>query len=214
MIYTNEIIKKELEKKEKIRKKMKYLYIPLIVILLLGCSSIFFQKFIEKNKYINFFGYKTFIVLTGSMEPSINAGDLVIVKGAEKNNIKPGDVITYSVGNTEQTVTHRVTEIVEKNGKTYYKTKGDNNNSVDSELIQYENVLGTMSFKIGKLGLLVNALKTTGGIAAIALIIIIAWVYSSKKNDRILAREEIRKKYNICKYKKYGEDVNGAKQIC
>ena len=214
MIYTNEIIKKELEKKEKIRKKMKYLYIPLIIILLLGCSSIFFQKFIEKNKYINFFGYKTFIVLTGSMEPSINAGDLVIVKGAEKNNIKPGDVITYSVGNTEQTVTHRVTEIVEKNNKTYYKTKGDNNNSVDSELIQYENVLGTMSFKIGKLGLLVNALKTTGGIAAIALIIIIAWVYSSKKNDRILAREEIRKKYNICKYKKYGEDVNGAKQIC
>ena len=212
MIYTKDMIKKEIEKKEKVKRTLRYLYIPIIIFLILGCISIIFQKLIEKDNFANVFGLKSFTVLTGSMEPEINAGDVVIVKNIAQKDIKVGDVITYSVGNSEQTVTHRVTEIVQQNGKTYYKTKGDNNNSADSDLVEYANILGTVGFKIAKLGLILNALKTTGGIAFLALLILISWAHSSKKNDRILAREEARKKYNICKYKKDGEDVNGAIQ--
>lgn len=213
MIYTNEMIKKELERKQKIKKTLKFFYIPIIILMILGCVSIAFQKFIEKDNFVSFLGFKAFIVLTGSMEPEISAGDVVIVNNVQQSNLKTGDIITYSVGSSSQTVTHRIIETVQKNGKTYYKTKGDNNNSTDSDMVEYENIIGTVNFTIGKIGLIINALKTTGGIAFVVLILLISWVHSSRADDRILAREEARKRYNICKYKKYGEDANGAKEV-
>ena len=213
MIYTNEMIKKELDRKKKIKKVLKYCYMPIVILIVFGCISIAFQKFIEKNDFVDFLGFKAFIVLTGSMEPEISAGDVVIINNVNQQNVRIGDIITYSVGGTNQTVTHRVIEITQKNGKTYYKTKGDNNNSTDSDLVEYEQIIGTVSFTIGKIGLIVNALKTTGGIAFVILILLVSWVHSSKLDDRILAREETRKRHNICKYKKYGEDANGTKEV-
>ena len=205
MIYTNEIIKMKLEKRNKTKKILKFIYIPVIILVLLGCSSILYQKFIEKEQHINVFGYRLFVVLTGSMEPAIKTGDVVVIKDANSNELQVGDIITYSLKNTNQTVTHRIQEVVKKDGKIYYKTKGDNNNGSDTELIPYENIVGKVNFKINQIGIILNALQTTGGIAFVVLIILISWSYSSRKNDRIIAREEARKKYNICKYK---EDAN------
>lgn len=213
MIYTGEFIKKELERKQKIKKTLRYFYIPIVILIIFGSASIVFQKIVVKSDFVNFFGFKAFIVLTGSMEPEISSGDVVIVNDVKQQDLKAGDIITYSVGTSKQTVTHRIINIVQKNGKTYYQTKGDNNNSTDSDLVEYEKILGTVRFTFGKVGTIINALKTTGGIAFVALILLVSWVHSSKLDDRIIAREETRKRYNVCKYKKYGEDTNETKEL-
>ena len=210
MIYTKDVIKKKLDRKEKISKILRIIYFPIITLVILGSISIIFQKIIEKQDYANIFGYKSFVVLTGSMEPNINVGNIIFVKKTNENDIKVGDVITYSVKNSKGTITHRIIDIVEQDGKKIYKTKGDNNNTPDTDVITYENIIGTVSFQIYKLGLIMNRLANTGGIAAIALVVLICWSYSSKKTNRLLAREEARKKYNIRKYKGNKEDTNDS----
>lgn len=208
MIYTKDMIKQKMERRAQLNKRLKIIYIPIIVILLLSSLSILYQKFIQKTAYIDIFGYKTFMVLTGSMEPSIKVGDIVLIKNVSKEDIKEGDVITFAPDNTSQTVTHRVIELVQENGETFYKTKGDNNNSPDSDLVSYKNIVGKLSLKISHLGLIINSIATTGGIALITIIVIINWSHSSKKNDRILAREEIRKRCNVYKYGKDTKDID------
>lgn len=76
----------------------------------------------------------SYIVLTGSMDPTITAGSLVYV--AQTGDYQPGDVITYTHDGV--TVTHRIVE--EKNGG--YVTKGDANDQRDPYLVERSNVHG------------------------------------------------------------------------
>lgn len=79
------------------------------------------------------FGYHTFTMLTGSMAPLINPGDVVVTTPTAVGDIQVGDVITYHIPVEDHRVeTHRVTEIlVNNNGTTAVRTKGDANNGVD-----------------------------------------------------------------------------------
>ena len=208
MVYTNDITKEKLERKEKTKRILKIVYTPIIILVILGCFSILYQKLIAKEPYVSIFGYQSFIVLTGSMEPEIKPGDIVVIKEVNGQNLQVGDIITYSIKNTTQTVTHRIIEVVNKDGSIYYKTKGDNNNAADSELIESQKVVGKLALKFDQLGTVFSGFATTGGIAFIVLIVLASWSYTSKRNDRRLAREEARKKYNVCKYKKYEGNVD------
>lgn len=69
-----------------------------------------------------------YVVLSGSMEPEIPTGSVVVVDGRKKE-WNPGDVITYRRGN--MVVTHR---IVEKSEEGYY-TKGDANAEEDAGIV-------------------------------------------------------------------------------
>ena len=207
-VYTKEDITKKKEKAKKIGKVVKILFEIIFAIFVLLCIYIAYQKFILKSPNIEIFGYKTYIVLTGSMKPEINPNDIVIVKKPDQSSIKVGDIITYAVGNNSATVTHRIIEIVEQNGKKLYKTKGDNNNSEDSDLISYEEVQGKFCFKISKIGTVLTGGLTGTGIIIVFLLLALSYHRSSKKEDRRLTREEARKKYNVYKYGKDGEDAN------
>jgi signal peptidase len=78
-------------------------------------------------------GYQTATMLTGSMAPLINPGDVVVTKPVPATEIQVGDIITYHIPVEDQRVeTHRVTEvIVNPDGTIAVKTKGDANNGVD-----------------------------------------------------------------------------------
>jgi signal peptidase len=86
-------------------------------------------------------------VLTGSMGPKINPGDIIIDSSVSGGNIKVGDVVTYRAAEN-MLVTHRVMEIVDKNGKKMYKTKGDANNTDDGRLVSQEQIVGRVNFRI------------------------------------------------------------------
>lgn len=76
----------------------------------------------------------SYIVLSGSMEPTITSGSLVYV--VQTGDYQPGDVITYT--HDSVTVTHRIVE--EKNGG--YVTKGDANDQRDADLVERNKVHG------------------------------------------------------------------------
>lgn len=198
-IYTKEMIKEKNAKKRKIKRVTRAIFSTIFAIFILLCIYIAYQKFILKKSSIEVFGYKTYVVLTGSMKPSINPNDIVIVKKSPKENIKINDVITFSKGGNT-TVTHRIIEIVNKDGENLYKTKGDNNNTEDTDLVKYEDIEGVYKFKISKIGAVVTGSLTGTGMICVFLILVISYHHSSKKEDRILTREEARKRYNVYKY--------------
>lgn len=78
-------------------------------------------------------GYQTSTMLTGSMSPLINPGDLVVTVPTPITDIHVGDIITYQIPVEDHRVeTHRVTEILaNEDGSTAVITKGDANNGVD-----------------------------------------------------------------------------------
>ena len=205
MIYTNENIKDKLNKRKKRKKIVFYLSVPITLLIVLLCGYICFLKFVKNTDDINIFGYRQYIVLTGSMEPKYNVGDMVFIKKKSENDIKVGDVINYKSSNNSNTVTHRVVEIVKKDGKTFYKTKGDNNSSSDSDLVEYENVQGTIVFKISKIGIILTKLLTGTGLILLFLIIIILYIRSNRIEEKRIVREKARRLYNIPKYEK--EDI-------
>ena len=207
-VYTKDDITKKKKRTQKVKKIWKTAFEIIGILIILLCIFVAYQKFILKSSNVEIFGYKAYIVLTGSMKPTLNPNDIVIVKKPNKKDIKNGDIVTYTIGNNSSTVTHRIIEIVEQDGEKYYKTKGDNNNSEDSDLIKYEDIQGKLCFKISKIGAMLTGGLTGTGIIVVFLILALSYHQSSKKEDRILTREEARKKYNVYKYGKDGEDAN------
>lgn len=115
-------------------------------------------------------GGNTLAVLSGSMEPKIPVGSLVIIKKVEPKTLEAGDIITYKIS-ADTLVTHRV---VENNPKTNeIITKGDANKTNDSSPINYSNVVGKMLFHVPLLGYLSIYMQTTLGVAIICVIVII-----------------------------------------
>ncbi|WP_284974111.1 signal peptidase I [Arthrobacter sp. efr-133-TYG-104] len=78
-------------------------------------------------------GYQTSTMLTGSMAPLINPGDVVVTVPTPIKDVKVGDIITYHIPVEDQRVeTHRITDITTTaTGGTAVQTKGDANNGVD-----------------------------------------------------------------------------------
>lgn len=134
------------------------------------------------------------------MEPNYNIGDLVVIKETPQSQIKVGDTINYVTNSGNDTVTHRIIEIIEKDGEVLYKTKGDNNASADSDLVSYSQVQGIIAFKISKLGTIISEFVTGIGMFVVLALIIISYVRSSTKEERRIAREDARKLYNMPKY--------------
>lgn len=99
------------------------------------------------------------VIATGSMEPMIKPGDIILVKKIEEsNNLQKGDVIQFK---SEQIlISHRIIEIVEEKGRKSYLTKGDNNSAADSELVQPEQIKGEIIQVVPKIGWPTLLLKT------------------------------------------------------
>jgi signal peptidase I len=138
--------------------------------------------------------YKLYTVLSGSMEPAIKTGGIVVVK--PEKEYKKGDVISFrDPMSLKTTVTHRINKVSLQEGS--YVTKGDANNSPDLSEVKKGNILGKVLFSIPFVGYAVEFMKTTNGlivIVAIAAIIIYNELTNVKKElSRILADRKKRK---------------------
>jgi len=90
-------------------------------------------------------------VVSGSMRPVMDVGDIAIVAQAPADIIKPGDIIQFR--RPEQvTVMHRVVEVQETEGGKFFITKGDANDAPDTDPVIPENVVGKYVFTIRKIG--------------------------------------------------------------
>lgn len=101
---------------------------------------------------VRLIGYTPYAVLSPSMSPTYNPGDLIYVKEVAPDSITEGDVITFVADKDSTVVTHRV-DGVDRTERKFY-TKGDANENRDGNPVLYENVLGVVQLSIPKLGYL------------------------------------------------------------
>lgn len=176
-----------------------------IIIMVILCSILYISGVILINSYIkpdeipSFFGWKPFIVLSGSMETQIMTGDVVVVKEIDAKELKENDIVAFK--DTDNIViTHRIIEIIkDENENTEYKTKGDNNNDEDNGYVKPEQIEGIYKFRIGKLGNLALFVQTPVGMIIcisipLLMLLLLQWKESlnnnKTKND---IQEEIEK---------------------
>ncbi len=134
--------------------------------------------------YPTFGEYRFFSVVTDSMEPEINAGDMIVGRvPAGENEIEIGTVITYELtqGNSVTLITHRVTAInVRADGTAYYTTRGDNAPAADAARPTFSDVVGIYTGeKCGFFGYFFGFLQSAEGAIAliiVALIIALTWI--------------------------------------
>ena len=100
---------------------------------------------------LGIFPIKPIGVATGSMKPTINVGDLMIIQKCNANDIKVNDIIEYA--RKDYTVIHRVIDIYQEDGEFFFITKGDNNDSADSDPVRENQLKGKAIFRIPYLAL-------------------------------------------------------------
>lgn len=174
------------QKESVIEKIINYVLDILIFvfgIVLLISLYISIQTKVFKNDYANFFGYSIFEVQTGSMSGTIEAGDWIIVDLSKKPKLN--DIVTYeSNGNF---ITHRVIEIY---GSTYV-TMGDANSAKDDP-IDSEEIVGTVSKILPRLGIIRKTLfNPVVLIAVIIVLFVLNWTFKNKNNAK--TKESVNK---------------------
>ena len=171
------------------------LLLLILIPILIVNIHIMVQAKNDKDTVPNIFGYKPFIVLSGSMETKIRIGDLIITKIIDPTSLKVDDVIAFR--DEENTVTtHRIIDIIDKDGTTYFVTKGDNNSSQDRYLVKYKDVEGIYITRIPGVGQALNELSkpTTMIIVILGITIVFILLFSiSNKKLRKKEQEEYRR---------------------
>ncbi|AXR76340.1 signal peptidase I [Natrarchaeobaculum sulfurireducens] len=109
----------------------------------------------------------SFVVLSGSMEPEISPGDVVVVQETDPESIEEGNVITFAEEGEEVPVTHRVIDRQEHNGAVAFETQGDANPEPDASLVPPENVLGSVIFTIPLIGYVIQFGGTPVGLVVL-----------------------------------------------
>ena len=141
------------------------LCVILIPVLIINCTLII--KSFTSDDVPSIGGVMPLIVLTDSMFPMIESGDLIICKTTDAESIQVDDVIAFfdPAGNGSSIVTHRVIEVTEKDGQIAWRTKGDNNNTEDRMLVTADKLVaiyeGTRLAGFGNVALF---MQTTPGL--------------------------------------------------
>jgi signal peptidase len=97
-------------------------------------------------------------VISGSMRPTLDVGDVVIIAKVSADIIKPGDIIQFREAEGVTTV-HRVVDVREIEGKRVFITQGDANRAPDPDPVLTDNVVGKMILNIPKVGWAAIAVK-------------------------------------------------------
>lgn len=181
------------EKKLKIVKIILGIFIVIFLynMILVGISAV------NGVKGLNLFGYKAFVIVSSSMAGSINQGDIIIVEDCKEDEIRKDDIITYKKDG--QITTHRVIDIIEKDGHKEYVTKGDNNITTDNENILFENIEGKLILTIPALGNIFIFMQDKLIILIIILIILLFCLYRLHKKEK----SEIRREKKEIEKRKY-----------
>lgn len=107
-------------------------------------------------------GLNVYTIISGSMQPTYNVGDLIYVKKVPAEMIEVGDPITFVLNEDLVVATHRVVKIDTENQRFY--TKGDNNQIADTNPVHFKNLIGKPIFKIPYLGYVSDWVQSPPGI--------------------------------------------------
>ena len=126
------------------------------------------------------FNIHPYVVLSGSMEPTIETGSIVFIdKSARFDEIREKDIIAFKLNDTM--VTHRVVEVTSQG----LITKGDANSTNDGGFVIAENFIGKNVFNVPKVGFFVRVIQSQNGkiifIAGIVLLFVMSFIGDKKE---------------------------------
>ena len=157
---------------EKAKKAVSAASVLLLAAAVLLCVTVMIQ--VRTVGYVSIGGRSLFRVVTGSMEPTISTGALLMTEQVKIDDIQVGDIVCYRSENPTMdglVITHRVTAVLHGE-TTYLETKGDANAVVDSQYVSDRNLIGRVCWfsKEGSvMARVISALSSGTGFMALIL---------------------------------------------
>jgi len=121
-------------------------------------------------------GYRPFVVLSGSMEPRIHVGSVLLSRRVDPAVVNDGDVITFvtpsmqeagAAADPDSLTTHRVVNVTQAGGKPSFTTRGDANEDIDPWIVPAESVLGREVVSVPYFGYVSRFASTKTGLLAL-----------------------------------------------
>lgn len=161
------------------------------ILVLLGLASL-----LGLTALPDVLGYKTYVVLSGSMAPAIPTGSVLIALPVSPTSLKVGDVIVYNRSDVSESVTHRIVQVNDDvAGKPSFITKGDANSTPDSWTVQYNgNTAGKVVLSVPFLGYAYHAVGSPRGrlifLVVPVLVLTLLWLAEIWRPSHTLRRME------------------------
>jgi signal peptidase len=118
----------------------------------------------------NLLGYDSYVIYSGSMEPTVKVGSLLLSRPVDAEDLRVSDVITYRSPGNHTTLTHRIVSIRQEDGDWVFNTKGDASLEPDPREVILRGQVSRMAFDIPYLGYLVDFVRSTPGVALFLLL--------------------------------------------
>lgn len=196
------------------KKIIKILVTTIKVMMIVALAAfvlvVCMQRFSD-NK-IALFNFRLFSVVSQSMTPVYDIGDVLVAKEVEPSEVKENDIISY-LGNysnfADKVITHRVVGVEKReDGKYYYRTKGDAN-IVEDPIVVEDQLYGVVVHKSILLSLVYRIVGTQVGFF-LFIIVPILFIIGSEMISSLLEKEEERRKKYL---EKQQETVDLKKEI-
>jgi signal peptidase len=130
-------------------KIISHIFYGLFITLLLLVALLFLVPLLPIENNISMK-----IVESGSMEPAITTGSLVVVIPTTSYSV--GEIITFESTSSDVPTTHRIVNISEENGERVFTTKGDANEEADTNVVTENNVIGKVQVAVPYVGFVLD----------------------------------------------------------
>lgn len=184
-------------RQERLQNQMSLLVTVLLVLAVALCLYTAIQ--VLSNGFVNLGGFMMFRVVTGSMEPTIPVGALLLTKQVDIESIQVNDIVCFKSQISEifgKIVTHRVVDIVRlETGGLLLETKGDANLVSDGFFVDRINFVGKVIWHTGDGSVLANVLSLfTSKIGFLGIIVFPALLLSALilKDSVLSIRQELQ----------------------
>ena len=161
-------------------KKILTVLSTVLLIVMIGVVVLIFAARLS-GKSPSVFGYHVFRVSSESMTPTLEIGDVILVKECYPEDIHNGDIITYHGMEGElkgKIITHRVTQQPEeRDGMFYYRTKGDRVGAVIDPEISFTQIEGKYVDKLPLIDKLYSFFLSPLGLVTFVVVIIALFMY-------------------------------------
>lgn len=160
------------------RKEMSMKWLKRLLGLMVFICAVFFIS-------LRLLGFQSYVVLSGSMAPSIPVGSLLYTQRVQPKDLRVKEVITFQEGT--MTVTHRIVSI-HSDG---VQTKGDANESIDAKRIPFSAIKGRLVFSLPYVGYFLITIQTPpySYVVGLALFIFLTWIFWPRKSSPNLEEE-------------------------
>lgn len=182
-------------------------------------AALTFFTFGNRLPFLSGLGFNFFAITSGSMEPAIPTGSMIFTQKFAVEDLKAGDIITFqkAVGDEQSIVTHRISEIKKEESTRIvgegeqkqetkvidydFITKGDANQTPDSEPVKAGEIIGLYKWNVPKVGFLTSFVQTQYGFVLLVVLpaaILVVWEVTSlflhfKQELKIKSQAEIEK---------------------